>query len=141
VPDEAFTIGEAARRAGLTPKAIRLYEARGLLPAARRSPAGYRRYTGHDLRLLEFIRRAREVGLGLREIGAIIGLRRAGTPPSAEVMALLRGRLAAIDRQIGDLGLLRATLAEVVDTAASKASGGDEVRLCRILDLAPGTRS
>jgi hypothetical protein len=56
-------------------------------------------------------------------------------------MALLRGRLTAIDRQIGDLALLRATLAEVVDTAASKARGGEDVRLCRILDLAPGAGS
>jgi DNA-binding transcriptional MerR regulator len=75
-----LTIGEAARRAGLTPKAIRLYEARGLLPPVERTEAGYRLYSEHDLRALRFIRQARAIGLGLDEIHTIMALRRAGIP-------------------------------------------------------------
>jgi MerR family regulatory protein len=41
-----LTIGEAARRAGLTRKAVRLYEARGLLPPVERTESGYRLYSG-----------------------------------------------------------------------------------------------
>src|SRR5680860_1499912 len=54
-----LTIGEAAERTGLTRKAIRLYEHKGLLPPARRSNAGYRLYSADDLAVLGFIRRAR----------------------------------------------------------------------------------
>ncbi|MGH3629522.1 MAG: MerR family DNA-binding transcriptional regulator, partial [Sciscionella sp.] len=36
------TVGKAAQAAGLSAKAVRLYEAKGLLPAAERTEAGYR---------------------------------------------------------------------------------------------------
>lgn len=39
-----LAIGQAAQAAGVTRKAIRVYEARGLLPAAERTTAGYRVY-------------------------------------------------------------------------------------------------
>ncbi|WP_409473638.1 MerR family DNA-binding transcriptional regulator [Streptomyces sp. HC307] len=43
--EPALTIGQAAKAAGVTRKAMRVYEARGLLPAAERTAAGYRLYT------------------------------------------------------------------------------------------------
>lgn len=129
-----FTIGEAARRSGLTPKAIRLYEARGLLPPVGRRPSGYRVYGEHDLRLLGFIRRARQVGLGLDQVRAIVELRRNGTPPSEDVMAVLRSRLAELDQRLGELHSLRGELAGVLDTAASKLHDGADLQLCRILE-------
>jgi MerR family transcriptional regulator, copper efflux regulator len=98
-----LTIGEAARRAGLTPKAIRLYEARGLLPPVERTKAGYRLYTEHDLRALRFIRQARAAGLGLEEIHTIMALRRAGIPPSEDIIALLQARFGEIERQLAEL--------------------------------------
>ncbi|MDI3193246.1 MerR family DNA-binding transcriptional regulator [Pseudarthrobacter sp. AL07] len=37
-----LTMGQAAKNTGLTPKAIRLYELRGLIRTPPRSPGGYR---------------------------------------------------------------------------------------------------
>jgi predicted transcriptional regulator len=54
-----LTIGQAAQAAGVTRKAVRVYEAKGLLAAADRTIAGYRLYTERDVELLTFIRRAR----------------------------------------------------------------------------------
>ena len=42
--EHGLLIGEVAARSGVSRKAIRLYEARGILPPPRRTPAGYRRY-------------------------------------------------------------------------------------------------
>lgn len=132
-----LTIGEAARRAGLSAKAVRLYEARGLLPPVERTKAGYRRFTEHDLRALRFIRQARAVGLGLAEIHTIMALRRAGIPPSEDIIALLQARFGDIERELAELQSLRQALGDVLDTVISTAHRGEDARLCRILDQAP----
>ncbi|HEX6675448.1 MAG TPA: MerR family transcriptional regulator [Actinomycetes bacterium] len=122
-----------AKRSGLSRKAVRLYEARGLLPPVGRLDNGYRRYSEHDVQLLRFIRRARSVGLGLDEIRAIIRLRRTGVPPSAKVIALLQARLGAIRHELAELGALQQALQGVVDTAVATAGRGGDVLLCDIL--------
>lgn len=60
---QAMTVGRAAQAAGLTRKAVRLYEERGLLPPAQRTAAGYRLYNQDDVDTLTFIRRARALDL------------------------------------------------------------------------------
>jgi DNA-binding transcriptional MerR regulator len=67
-----MVIGELARRAGVSPRTVRFYEALGLLPAPPRSEGGYRLYGEDDLRRLRFVRRARELGLPLREIRRLL---------------------------------------------------------------------
>ena len=67
--DQLFTVGQAARATGLSPKAIRLYEAKALLPPAERTEAGYRLFSDEDLTTLRFIRQAKTLGLRLDEIG------------------------------------------------------------------------
>lgn len=81
----ALTIGQAAAAVGVTRKAVRVYEAKGLLTPADRSPTGYRLYDHHDVELLTFIRRARTLGLHLDDIGQILAIRSGGAPPCAAV--------------------------------------------------------
>ena len=69
---ENLDIGEAARRLGVSAATLRLYERRGLLPKARRTAAGYRQYSVDDLHRARLVRRARRVGLSLREIADAI---------------------------------------------------------------------
>ena len=65
-------IGAAARRAGLTVKALRYYDLQGLLPPSARSSSGYRLYDDVDLHRLEFIRQAKALGLALDEIRKLV---------------------------------------------------------------------
>ena len=67
-----MTIGEASRRCGVTIKALRFYERRGLLPRASRGPNGYRLYDQTDLGRLSFIRDAKALGLTLAAISGIV---------------------------------------------------------------------
>src|SRR5947208_6318857 len=65
LPDMAhdgLLVGDLARKAGTTRKALRLYEAAGLLSPARRTSSGYRLYSQEALPLLAFILRARRIG-------------------------------------------------------------------------------
>ncbi|MGH3847008.1 MAG: MerR family transcriptional regulator, partial [Pseudonocardiaceae bacterium] len=82
-----MTIGQAAKAAGVTTKAVQLYEAKGLLPPAERSPAGYRLYVCSDVEMLTFIHRARTLGLHLDGIRAILAVRSNGNPPCPTVRA------------------------------------------------------
>lgn len=67
-------IGEAAKRSGLNAKMIRHYEAIGLLPAGARGTNDYRNYGDSEVHELHFIRRARDLGFSLAEIGQLLSL-------------------------------------------------------------------
>ena len=82
-------IGQLAARAGVTAKAIRFYEAAGVLPRPARGANGYRLYGPDALDMLEFVKRATGLGLTLAEIKEIIAIRQGGRPPCAHVHRLL----------------------------------------------------
>ena len=68
--DAEFTIGHLARDAGVKVQTVRYYEERGLIPAPRRSPAGYRLYGPEYVERIRFVKRAQELGFTLAEAGA-----------------------------------------------------------------------
>ncbi|MET0233809.1 MAG: MerR family transcriptional regulator [Kibdelosporangium sp.] len=67
-----YSIGELARRTGLTVKAIRFYADRGIVPPTDRSPAGYRLYGPDAVVRLELVRTLRELGLDLATIRRVL---------------------------------------------------------------------
>jgi DNA-binding transcriptional MerR regulator len=72
---ESLTIGEAARLAGVTPKALRHYDHIGLLRPAVVDPAnGYRRYRAEQVAQARLIRRLRALELPLEEIRRLLEL-------------------------------------------------------------------
>jgi MerR family transcriptional regulator, copper efflux regulator len=78
-------IGEVARRSGASRKALRIYEAAGILPPPQRTPSGYRLYTADALAVLSFLRQARRLGFTLSEIKRIIAIRRQGRTACSHV--------------------------------------------------------
>ena len=128
-----LTIGQAARAAGLTRKAVRLYEAKGLLPAATRSAAGYRLYTPGDVELLTFIGRARALGLHLDDIRDVLAIHRGGKPPCTRVRGLLDTRVAEIDAAVAELLALRKTL---IQTRQAAACADTDTAVCSIIETA-----
>lgn len=109
-----MTIGRIARRSGVSAKALRLYEASGLLPPARRSPAGWRLYGADALRRLQKIVLLRRAGFSLEEI--------AGLLDGGAARDLLQARIARLEqdlaRQSEALAALRATVRQIDDAAA-----------------------
>jgi len=95
--ERALTIGEVATRSGVSRRALRLYEARGIVPKPRRTQAGYRVYDADVLGILHFVTQARRLGLTLKEIGHIIDLRCAKPGPCVHVRALLLQKLTELD--------------------------------------------
>jgi MerR family mercuric resistance operon transcriptional regulator len=107
-------IGQLAKLAGCTVKAVRFYEAKGLLPRPARSPSGYRLYTERDLRRLGFIQRAKLIGLPLakiKELGLHLNEEKcacAALRPHLEQM--IQGQLKEVRARLDQLALLREEL-------------------------------
>ena len=124
-----LNIGEAARASGVTAKMIRHYEAIGLLPAARRTGAGYRVYGGQDVRVLQFIHRSRALGFSLEQIAGLLALWQDKQRASADVRHLARRHIDELDRKIAELESMKRTL----ESLASSCHG-DQRSDCPILD-------
>ena len=91
-PDPLLTIGDLARRTGLSVSAIRFYEARGLVRSTRTS-GNQRRFLRSDIRRLSFALIAQRLGLSLEEIGQALARLPAGRAPSRQDWARISGRL------------------------------------------------
>lgn len=70
VPSEALTISQMADKSGLTPRALRFYESKGLLAPAREGRG--RVYTQTDQRHIALILEGRKLGFTIAEIGQMI---------------------------------------------------------------------
>lgn len=101
--DGGLKIGQLARRSGVTAKAIRFYERKGLLPAAPRAANRYRLYGEDTAETLRFIKQATGLGLTLAEIKDILVIREGGRPPCTHVRQLLRDKATELDRKLKDL--------------------------------------
>lgn len=101
--DGGLRIGELARRAGVTAKAIRFYERKGILPPARRAANSYRLYGEDAADLLRFVKQATGLGLTLAEVKDVLVIRQGGRPPCTHVHQLLRDKAAELDRKLKDL--------------------------------------
>lgn len=128
-----MNIGQAAKASGVSAKMIRHYEQVGLLPAARRTDAGYRQYGDNDVNTLRFIRQARDLGFSIAEIGALVGLWQDRRRPSRVVKALAETHMQALDAKARELLAMKATLEHLVHCCH-----GDERPECPILDTLAG---
>jgi DNA-binding transcriptional MerR regulator len=113
---QALTIGQLAKATGVAAKTIRYYEQIGVLPTPSRTAAGYRQYDQSGVHRLSFIRRARSLGLPLRDVKTVtVGLDggpRPGLRP--RLLALVRRQLAAVHHQSAELRLLQQQLEQVL---------------------------
>ena len=104
---DGLLIGEVMKHSGASRKALRLYEAAGILPVARRTPAGYRIYGTDALELLGFVRQAQHLGFTLDEIKDIVSIKRAGQAPCQHVRDLIRRKAEELDQRLSDLTEVR----------------------------------
>jgi len=123
-----MNIGEASGASGVSAKMIRYYEEIELIPHAARGDSGYRAYTSSDVHRLRFIRRARDLGFSIAEIGELLSLWNDRTRQSADVKRLAQAHIADLEERIRHLRQMADTL-----QALSACCAGDERPDCPIL--------
>jgi DNA-binding transcriptional MerR regulator len=106
-----LSIGELARRTGLSVRTIRFWSDAGVVPPADRTESGRRLYDAAGQARLELAATLRELGLGLADVRRVLD----GAATLAEVAAT---HLEALDAQARVLRLRRSVLSAVVQRAA-----------------------
>lgn len=97
--EEALSIGEVARQAGLNVSAIRFYERNGLLPEPERA-GGQRRYTAAAIQRLGTISVAKQAGFSLDEIRVLLESTDRGAPAHEQLRSLASRKLPEIEALI-----------------------------------------
>ena len=123
-----MNIGQAAEASGVSAKAIRYYEMAGLIAPADRSEGGYRVYGEADVRVLCFIRRARDLGFSIERIRRLLDLWHDKDRASADVKRLALDHVSEIEAKIAALLAMRDSVQEL-----AAACDGDHRPECPIL--------
>jgi DNA-binding transcriptional MerR regulator len=110
----AMGVAALAREVGVKSDTIRFYEREGLLTAAGRSPANYRRFDASAVDRIRFIQGAQRLGLRLVTIRELLAVRDSGECPCEPAATMLRQRLIEVDSEIEKLRGLRDDLVRIV---------------------------
>jgi len=113
---------------------IRYYEQIGLIPPARRNASGYRVYSDKDVHRLHFVRRARDLGFSMAEIGDLLDLWNDSERHSADVKRLAQNHITDLREKIDGLQQMADTLQTLIVCCA-----GDDRPECPILDKLENT--
>ena len=147
---ELMTVGDLAARTGLSIKAIRELEGRGLIYSAGRSPSNYRLFDDTALWCVQAIRNLRSLGLTISEIEQLAGvyLARPNEPIGPHLGSLLDKAESRIGERMDELEMVRDRIRAFRTEHAAELAGGREQakRLPRAigegegLDPPPGVR-
>jgi DNA-binding transcriptional MerR regulator len=111
---EQLTIGEMAKRCGLTAHTLRYYERIGLIQAVARGSDGRRRYVAQDADWIAFINRMRATGMPIARMLEFAAYRREGDSSVPQRRALLEGHTEGVRVHIAQLQECLAVLEDKV---------------------------
>lgn len=122
-------IGSAAELSGISAKMVRHYESLGLLTRVARSDSGYRQYSEADVHTLRFIKRSRDLGFSMAEIGELVTLWQNRRRTSASVKRIAQKHVDELAARIDAMQSMQRTLHQLLHHCH-----GDERPDCPILD-------
>lgn len=132
---DRLSIGKVAARTGCNIETIRFYEKEGLLPPPGRTEGGHRLYTTEMVGRLVFVRRCRELGFSMAEIGQLLSLVDGDQVSCERVKDIADLHLVDIRSKIADLRKMERTLRDL-----SSQCSGDDVPQCPIIEVLQQTR-
>ena len=110
-----MNIGEVASVSGLSTRMIRYYERIDLIPQSQRKQSGYRVYCERDVHVLRFIHHARDLGMPIERVRALLALWRDRNRPDDVVQAIALSNIDALNARITTLQLMREALSYLVE--------------------------
>lgn len=121
---DLFAIADLAREFGISTRAIRFYESKGLLSPER--VGGTRVFRRRDRARLILILRGKRLGFSLRDISEYLSLYDAhsATAQVSLLVEMVDRRVALLERQFADLQTTLAELKEIRKLAADRLAQG-----------------
>ena len=128
--NDSISIGELARRTGVSVHTLRYYEKAGLMIPVPRDRLGCRAYTSDHTRWVSFLLRLREGGMGIAQLRRYAELTRSNTDPDgAQRTALLSAHRDQLRERVR-------RLTQHLEVLDRKIAAG-----CRVDDPSPGEGS
>ncbi len=128
-----MNISDVAKKTGLTSKAIRFYEEKGLVTQPARRDNGYRSYNARHLEELTLLHQARLVGFNLDECRELVALFNNPQRHSADVKVRTLQKVKDIENHIQQLKAMREHL-----LALAESCPGDDSADCPIINNLSG---
>ncbi|MEJ2124621.1 MAG: Cu(I)-responsive transcriptional regulator [Alphaproteobacteria bacterium] len=110
-----MNIGEAATESGVSAKMIRYYESIGLVPKVARTESGYRVYSENDIHTLRFVRRARDLGFSVEQIGELLSLWQNHERASKDVKRVALTHVETLRQKVQELEDMIETLTKLAE--------------------------
>lgn len=119
-----YRIGELAERVGVSTPTLRYYEDIGLLESSQRSPSGYRLYDETAEARLQFIGRAKRLGLSLDDIAELLKIwdGRNCSATRAHLGHLVAHKITEVRNQVEELATFERQLEAVYERVAEEVS-------------------
>ena len=98
-----YTVGEAAKRLGVSPSTLRYYDKEGLLPFVERSSGGIRMFQEKDFEWLQVIECMKKAGMSIKDIRAYIEMALQGDSTIEALLELFRRQQKVVEQQMIEL--------------------------------------
>lgn len=98
-----YTVGEAAKRLGVTASTLRYYDKEGLLPFVERSSGGIRMFQESDFEWLRVIDCMKKAGMSIRDIREYIEMALQGDDTIELRLAMFRRQRERLQAQMEEL--------------------------------------
>jgi DNA-binding transcriptional MerR regulator len=121
---DLYAIADLAREFGISTRAIRFYESKGLLSPER--VGGTRVFRRRDRARLMLILRGKRLGFSLRDISEYLSLYdpQSQTAQVSLLIEMVDRRMSLLQRQMADLNTTLAELSEIRKLAAERLAQG-----------------
>jgi MerR family copper efflux transcriptional regulator len=126
-----LTIGKLAEMTGVSADTLRYYEKMKLIAAETRSPAGYRFYNLDAIRVVRFIRGAKELSFTLDEIRQLLTLKTSDKGTCAQILKHTKAKIGEAERRISELKEFKKVLKQLAKECPADNSPTD---CCPILE-------
>ena len=98
-----YTVGEAAKRLGVSPSTLRYYDKEGLLPFVERSSGGIRMFQEKDFEWLQVIECMKKAGMSIKDIRQYIEMAMQGDATIEARLEMFRRQREALQAQMAQL--------------------------------------